>query len=85
MSGFLTFSPGGELHVSPLHLEEIIRARVLLVLLHHRVPMRELPAEDVAEDLSVAVGMCREASVGCDAVFVEDAERPKGFELGRII
>lgn len=36
--------------------------------------MRQLAAEDVAEDLGVAVRVGREAGVGGDAVFVEDAQ-----------
>lgn len=41
--------------------------------------MRQLATEDVAEDLSIAVRVGGEAGVGCDAVFVQDAQ---GAEVG---
>lgn len=79
-----TFAAGGELDIAALHPVELVfvGAGPLLALLDHRIPMRELAAEDVAEDLGVAVGVRGEAGLGGHSVFVEDAEGAKGHGCG---
>lgn len=46
--------------------------------------MRQLAAEDVAEDLGVAVRVRGEAGVGRDAVFVQDAQAAE-VGVGRVV
>lgn len=46
--------------------------------------MRKLAAEDVAEDLGVAVGVGGEAGLGGHAVFVQDAEAAERLK-GRVV
>lgn len=65
-----TTSTRRKLHVSPLHPVEIISLRSLRALLDHAIPMRQLPAQDIAEDLGVSVWVCREAAAAVDAVLV---------------
>ena len=47
--------------------------------------MRELSAEDVAEDLGVTVGVRREAGLGGDTVFVQDAEGAERHGCGIVV
>lgn len=79
-----TFAAGGELDIAALHPVELVfgGAGPLLALLDHGIPVRELAAEDVAEDLGVAVGVRGEAGLGGHAVFVEDAEGAEGHSCG---
>lgn len=79
-----TFAAGGELDIAALHPVELVfgGAVPLLALLDHRIAVRELAAEDVAEDLGVAVGVRGEAGLGGHAVFVEDAEGAEGHGCG---
>jgi len=37
--------------------------------------MRQLPAQDVAEDFRISVGVCWEAAAAVDAVFVQHTQR----------
>lgn len=43
--------------------------------------MSQLSAQYIAKDLGIAVGMGWEARLGCDAVFVEDAQAAKAYVL----
>lgn len=57
-----------------LHHEEVVFADFFQPLCGafavHGVPVREFSAEDVGEYLGVAVRVCWEAGLWCDAVFV---------------
>ena len=74
------FAAGGELYVAPLHPVELVFADggSLFAFLDHRVPVRELAAEYVAEDFGVAVWVRGEACVWGDSVFVKDSEGAEG-------
>lgn len=47
--------------------------------------MREFPAQDVGEDLGVAVGVGGEAGGRGDAVFVQDAQGAEGGVKGVVV
>ena len=78
--GERTLPPGRELHVPALHTVEALPLRTLLAPLHHAVPVRQLPAEDVAEDLGVAVRVRGEAGPRGDAILVQHAQGAEGHE-----
>ncbi len=59
---------GGELNISPVHAVEPVALAALCAFPEHRVPVRQLPREDVAEDLEIPVRVSRESRVGLDAV-----------------
>lgn len=77
--GAFTFAASGKLDIAPLHPVELVFAGTvsLPALLDHRIPVRELSAEDVAKNLGVAVGMRWEASLSGHPVFVENSKRAK--------
>lgn len=70
-----------KLHITPLHPIKGLALRALGPLLEHAIAVRELAAENVTEDLRVAVRMGREAAPRGDAVFVEHAQTAKVHEL----
>lgn len=76
----LTASAGGELHIPALHPIKVLSLRALRALFDHAVPVCEFPAQDVAEDLGVAVRVCREAIARRDTVLVQDAQTAKVHE-----
>ena len=82
--GKRTLAAGRELHVTPLHAVEGLALLALLAFGHHAVAVRQLPAQDVAEDLGVAVRVGGEALARGDAVFVQHAQRAEGRE-GRVV
>lgn len=70
----------GELHVAAFHAVEeifVVTAAVCVFFFDHAVPMRQLAAEDVAEDLRVSVRVRREPAVWRDAIFIEHAQGPE--------
>lgn len=68
-----------------MHPVEIIALCALGPFLDHAVSVCQFAAEDVAEDLSVAVRMCREAGATCDSVFIEDSQRTEGLKLWIVV
>lgn len=55
LCGQRTFSARSELHIASLHPVEIISLHALGTLPDHAVTVRQLAAQDVTEDLGVAV------------------------------
>lgn len=47
--------------------------------------MRQLAGQDVAEDLSIAVGVCGETRACCDSILIEDSQTTKLLELGAVV
>lgn len=80
-----TSSASSKLHISPLHPVEIIALRTLGALLDHAIAVRQLAAQDIAEDFRIAVGMCREAGARRDAVLVEHAQAPEVLEARIVV
>lgn len=81
----LTSSTGSKLHVSPLHSIEVLPLFALCSLFNHAVAVRELAAENIAEDLCIAVWMSSESISGCDAVFIQDSQTSKVLEFVIVI
>ena len=75
-----TGSTGGELDVAALHAVELLSLFAFCALLDHAIAVRELSAEDVAEDLGVAVWVGWKSVPGGHAVFVEDAQTAEVVE-----
>jgi hypothetical protein len=79
-----------ELDVAVLHAGEeflvvivvVVGALIRALRGRSRVAVRQLAAQDVAEDLGVAVRVRGEAGLGCDAVFVQDADGAEVREGG---
>ena len=73
------------MHVASLHAVEIVFSRAFLAFLDHRVAVRQLAGEDVAEYFGVAVPVRGEAGLACYAVLVQDAEGSKVLEFRLVI
>ena len=71
-----------ELNVAPVHAVEAIALAAFCALLEHRVPVRQLAGQQVAENLEVSVGVGWETRVGLHAVLIEDPQRPEVTEPG---
>lgn len=76
-----TCTAGRELYITPLHPVELLALRTFGALLDHAVAVGQLAAEDVAEDLGIAVRVGREPIAGRDAVLVEYAQTAELVEL----
>lgn len=77
----LTSSTSSKLHVSSLHAIEVLPLLALCSLFNHAVAVCELSAENIAEDLCIAVGMRSESISGCDTVFIQDSQTSKILEF----
>ena len=80
-----TFSTRGELNVAPLHPVKVVALLALGAPPDHAVAVRQLAAEDVAEDLGIAVRVRGEALSCGDAVLVEHAQAAEPLKLGPVV
>lgn len=83
--GERTFSARSELHIASLHPVEIISLRALGALPDHAVTVRQLAAQDVTEDLGVAVRVRGEARAGRHAVLIEHPQATEALELRAVV
>lgn len=81
----LTTTSGCKLYISSSHAVKIIALRSLCALLDHAVAVRQLTTQDVAENFSVAMRVCGEASSAGHAVFVEHAQAAEALEFRLVV
>lgn len=80
-----TFPTRGELHIAPVHPVEGITLLALGTLPDHAVAVRQLAAQDVAEDLGVAVRVRREPRAPHHPVLVEHPQAAELLELVAVV
>ena len=74
-----------ELYVTPRHRIKQLLVRALTLSAERRVAVRQLAAEDVAEDLGIAVWVGGEARPRSDTVFVQDPNRAEVLDVGTVV